>query len=102
MTEAKPFRLLPPAPGTCPICAVKHSPEDAHNRDSLYWQFSRAQEGLPPATWSEAIAHCDPRTQRLWAISLANFVEAGRINKSQLGPLVERLIREQENNAVDS
>jgi hypothetical protein len=30
------MQLLPPAKGTCPICAVKHDPALPHNAQSMY------------------------------------------------------------------
>lgn len=58
--------LLPPADGTCPICAVDHSPDDPHNQESLYYQYRFfGIRGRWP-TWADAIAHCDPAKQQFW------------------------------------
>lgn len=58
--------LMPPKPDTCPICATEHSPEQPHNKQSLYYQYRfYGVRGRWP-TWADAVAHCDPETQRLW------------------------------------
>lgn len=50
--------LLPPKPGTCPICATEHKPEMPHNAQSLYYQYRfYAIRGRWP-TWADAVAHC--------------------------------------------
>lgn len=61
-----PFKLLPPAPGTCPECAVTHDPGDPHNKDSLFYQYHfYAEHGRWP-TWTDALAHCDETTKMIW------------------------------------
>lgn len=56
--------------GQCPECAVKHTPEQAHNQQSLFWQYSfREKNGRWP-TWEDAIAHCTPEVQEKWRIEL--------------------------------
>lgn len=48
--------LLPPPPGTCPICAVKHDPTWPHNAQSLYYQYRfYGIRGRWP-TWADAAA----------------------------------------------
>ena len=50
--------FLPPAEGSCRICAVVHEPTMAHNFESLFYQMRfRARYGRDP-TWADAIAHC--------------------------------------------
>lgn len=40
LKEVHGMTLLGKTPeGTCPECAVKHSPEQPHNRDSLAYQY---------------------------------------------------------------
>jgi hypothetical protein len=58
--------LLPPAPGTCPICAVNHRPEEPHNQQSLYYQYRfYGVRGRWP-TWADAVAHCAPQMRERW------------------------------------
>jgi len=58
--------LLPPKKGTCPVCAIKHGPDEPHNRQSLYYQFRfYGLHGRWP-TWADAIAHCSDKIKRLW------------------------------------
>lgn len=58
--------LLPPPVGTCPICAVQHTPDVPHNCQSLYYQYRfYGIRGRWP-TWADAIAHCDASTQEMW------------------------------------
>ena len=33
--------------GTCPECAVKHTPDQPHNRDSLFYQYHFCQLPTP-------------------------------------------------------
>lgn len=64
--EAGPMVPLPPAPGLCPVCAVDHTPDMPHDRDSLYYQarFRQAHGRWP--RWSDALAHCDGATRAKW------------------------------------
>lgn len=58
--------LLPPAPGTCAICAVNHKATEPHNCQSLYYQYRfYGIRGRWP-TWADAIAHCHPKIQAAW------------------------------------
>ena len=52
------IRVVPPSPGTCPICATMHDPGKPHDRDSLYYQnwFRRKHKRFP--TWEDAMSHC--------------------------------------------
>lgn len=64
-------KILPPKPGTCPICAVKHRPEQPHNPQSLYYQMKfRQQHGRFP-TWADAMAHCEEYIKKMWVDALA-------------------------------
>lgn len=58
--------LLPPKPGTCPICAVAHEPDQPHNAQSLYYQyrFRSVRDRWP--TWADAVAHCKPEIRDVW------------------------------------
>lgn len=58
--------LLPPAQGSCPICAVKHAPQDPHDAQSLYYQYRfYGVRGRWP-TWADAVAHCEPSLAEAW------------------------------------
>lgn len=62
--------ILPAAPGTCPVCATKHDPDQPHNQQSLYYQMSFYQQCGRWPTWEDAMAHCDAETKRLWTEEL--------------------------------
>ncbi|MBQ8109407.1 MAG: hypothetical protein IJ124_04480 [Clostridia bacterium] len=64
------FVLMPPRPGVCPVCAVKHDPAQPHNRDSLYYQYRFWAEHRRWPTWVDAMSHCDVKTRRLWTDAL--------------------------------
>ncbi len=68
--------LFPPAPGTCPACAVKHRPDEAHNALSMYYQYRfYGLRGRWP-TWADAVAHCAPEVQARWRFALEEMGEA--------------------------
>lgn len=52
--------------GTCPECAVKHSPEQPHNRDSLAYQYKFYDEHGRWPTWADAMAHCPEPVKKYW------------------------------------
>lgn len=65
--------LMPPAEGTCPICAVKHESNQPHNLQSMYYQYRfYGVRGRWP-TWADAIAHCDAETQDHWKTELTKM-----------------------------
>lgn len=56
-TTQSTMTLLPPTPGTCPVCATKHDPAHPHNAQSLYYQMRfYGLHGRWP-TWADALAH---------------------------------------------
>jgi hypothetical protein len=58
--------LLPPKPGTCPICAIEHEDNMPHNQQSLYYQYRfYGIRGRWP-TWADAIAHCSSEMKTYW------------------------------------
>lgn len=58
--------LLPPKPGTCPICAVAHEATMPHNAQSLYYQYRfYGVRGRWP-TWADAVAHCSAEMRAHW------------------------------------
>ena len=60
------IKVMAPVPGTCPVCAAKHDPQEPHDRDSLYYQqrFHRGHERFP--TWADAMAHCKEPMKAAW------------------------------------
>ena len=44
LNKVNDFMLLPPAKDVCQECAVKHAPEEPHNKDSLYYQVKFHKE----------------------------------------------------------
>lgn len=64
-------KILPPKPGVCQICAVKHKPDQPHNRDSLYYQMKFHQKHGRFPTWWDAMAHCEKYIQKIWIDALA-------------------------------
>ena len=57
------IKVVPPSPGTCPICATNHDPGEPHDRDSLYYQnwFRKKYRRFP--TWEDAMSHCEENTR---------------------------------------
>src|SRR4051812_44435056 len=70
VVEAGPMTLLPPPPGTCPLCAVAHEPGNAHNQQSLFYQMRfQMAHGRGPR-WSDAVMHCAPDVRAHWIAGL--------------------------------
>lgn len=71
LSEKHGITLLGRTPeGTCPECAVKHDPEEPHNRDSLTYQYKfYDQHGRWP-TWADAMAHCPEDVKTAWTQAL--------------------------------
>ena len=57
-------------PGTCPMCAVKHDPEQPHNRDSLTFQYKFYDEHGRWPTWADAMEHCSEEVKAYWKAAL--------------------------------
>jgi hypothetical protein len=82
--DGKTFKLLPPAPGKCPICAdAAHGAELPHNRDSLFYQIHFANENGRSPTWADAAADCSDLTRR----ELRQFLTANRVSLEKIGDL---------------
>ena len=58
--------------GTCQECAVKHPPEQPHNRDSLFYQYKFYDEQGRWPTWEDAMSHCPEEIKILWREQLQN------------------------------
>lgn len=56
--------------GTCPVCGVKHAPEQPHNRDSLVYQYKFYDEHGRWPTWADAMAHCPDDIKEFWKSAL--------------------------------
>jgi hypothetical protein len=64
------FKLMPPPKNVCQTCAVDHHPDQAHNAQSLYYQYAfYADHGRWP-TWEDAVAHCPPEMKAMWEAHL--------------------------------
>lgn len=57
-------------PGTCPVCAVNHPPEQPHNRDSLAYQYKFYDEHGRWPTWADAMEHCSDEVKAYWKEAL--------------------------------
>ena len=69
--------------GACPICAVKHEPDQPHNRDSLFYQYKFYLENGRWPTWEDAMSHCPDQVKRLWIRGLqAHGVKVGNVADS--------------------
>lgn len=64
------MQMLPPIDGTCPVCAVKHGDIEAHNVESLYYQYRFYGLHNRWPTWADAIAHCPPHHRAIWQVEL--------------------------------
>lgn len=61
------FKLLGQTPpGTCPMCAVKHDPEQPHDNQSLAYQYKFYDEHGRFPTWADAMAHCSDDIKAYW------------------------------------
>lgn len=77
--------LLPPKEGVCQKCAVDHEPWQAHNQQSLFWQywFYKDSGGKWP-TWRDAVAHCAPDVQKFWIDRLTEMgVDVGKKTRAK-------------------
>jgi hypothetical protein len=57
------IRVVPPMPGTCPVCAAKHRKDAPHDKNSVYFQnwFYHRHRRFP--TWEDAMEHCSEKTK---------------------------------------
>ena len=66
----KGFELLPVAPGLCPECAAKHTSDEPHNKDSLFYQMRFYMRHNRYPTWADALSHCPKEIQTAWISEL--------------------------------
>ena len=77
-TKPMHWGLMPAAAGKCQTCAVAHEPAQAHNAQSLYYQYAfYGATGRWP-TWADAVAHCAPETQAAWKRELSSHHTGNR------------------------
>lgn len=63
---AMSWKVLPPSPDKCQICAHVHEPGEPHNAQTAYYQMLfQSMVGRAP-TWADAMAHCDANMKRAW------------------------------------
>ena len=66
----KRLLVLPPKPGSCPVCAAEHPPDLPHNPASLYYQYQFYRKNGRWPTWHDAMAHCPPLVKKAWTDAL--------------------------------
>ena len=52
--------------GTCPMCGIKHAPEQPHNKDSFTYQYKFYDEYGRWPTWKDAMKHCPEEIKSVW------------------------------------
>lgn len=57
--------FLSTPPGTCPVCAVEHPPEEPHWMSFYYIYRFYDEHGRVP-TWEDAMGHCGPEMREEW------------------------------------
>lgn len=67
------FKMLPPRPDVCQICATKHDPAQPHNKQSLYYQYFFLADNNRWPTWTDAMAHCDQKIKDQWIVQLTKL-----------------------------
>lgn len=71
MDSFEDIRVNAPGPGACKICAAVHSPEQPHDRDSLYYQYRFRKRHRRFPTWDDAMAHCTDTVKAAYRVVLA-------------------------------
>ena len=71
MDSFEEIKIRAPGPGSCKLCATVHTPDQPHDRDSLYYQnwFRRRYKRFP--TWADAMAHCTDKVKAEYTVKLA-------------------------------
>lgn len=70
LKEVGGFKVLPPPPDACQVCATEHDPAQPHNKQSLYYQFIFNAENGRSATWKDAMDHCTDEVKAAWKKAL--------------------------------
>lgn len=109
------MHIMPAKPGTCPVCAVVHAPDQPHNQQSLFYQMRfNGSWGRWP-TWADAVAHCKPELAAAWKNQLEKGghwsdppegvepiaewpegIQEGAIPMRGMGPIVVAMNRDEE------
>src|ERR1700761_8339755 len=55
---------------TCEECAFQHGPTEPHNAQSVFYQIKFTSEHGRPPSWDDAMAHCDEKMKKMWAVAL--------------------------------
>lgn len=62
--------ILPAHPSKCQFCSVDHRPDEAHNKDSLFYHTRfHIKHGRSP-TWADAVAYCSVEIRKQWKEAL--------------------------------
>jgi hypothetical protein len=77
--------MLPPPSDCCQECAKKHDPDQAHNQQSIFYQYNFSNKHGRWPTWKDAVAHCPPEIQEAWKAELLK-VGAWSEPKEDLNP----------------
>ena len=83
-TSTARFVLMPPRPGVCQVCAVKHDPEQPHNRDSLYYQYRFYAEHKRWPTWADAMSHMPAGS--IWEVYIPQELAYGEREQGMIKP----------------
>lgn len=62
--------LIPPEPGACLECGIRHPPELPHDKNSAYYRFKFHLENGRWPTWDDALSHCTEEMKIQWKASM--------------------------------
>lgn len=72
-TEMVEMTIAPPPVGSCSVCGVQHDQREAHNAQSMFYQYRfYGAHGRWP-TWADAVAHCEPEMRAKWIAELTRL-----------------------------
>lgn len=81
--------MLPPPPGSCGRCGVKHDEHAPHNPESVFYQVRFQLQYSRYPTWDDAVAHLDEEWRARWRRALT---EAGGHWTETARPIAERYV----------
>ncbi len=68
--EPMSWKIIPPGPGKCAVCAQVHEADEPHNAQTMYYQIIfQNMIGRAP-TWADAMAHCPDGVKAKWKAEL--------------------------------